>query len=552
MKNILNNLLTFLKKHIKKLIITIVVIAISVGVFLFVSKPKVNPEEAIDPTKRTIVLQKGELYSSVNIKGIIQSNEVSTVSTNLNTKVIEVNVKVGDQVKKGDIILKLDSAEIQREIAEKSKESNNEKASLQEAYDKLVKQKNTLLENKKTLENDKNNVINKAKATLDQKNGDLNNYKNIYNDALNNKNNIEAKIKASTDSVAAADAAAKAAFARIPELQKIKDTLDATNITPNEGESEVDYQNRKKAHEEAIIAADNNLANEKAQLVKLQVAQDGLNEAKKLYNYDEAVSKLNSAQDKLNSLNLEKADAENLYNQAISDKNTALKEADNNINSLNDNINEAYKKIKDFTGSPALKELNEKLKNTILKAESDGKVTELKVTVGSVANGNLATIQSTSKLMIAAKVQDYDITKISVGQLVKVSTDASNEVFEGKLTRISPTASNEGDFDVDISLPESDKLYIGTKARAEIVLFSKKDVISVPVDAILDKDDGSYVIVKNSDKYSEVKVTKGEKTDIFVEIQGPEIKEGLEIMANADWDALKAQADTAIKNAGGF
>lgn len=154
--------------------------------------------------------------------------------------------------------------------------------------------------------------------------------------------------------------------------------------------------------------------------------------------------------------------------------------------------------------------------------------------------------------MIAAKVQDYDITKISVGQLVKVSTDASNEVFEGKLTRISPTASNEGDFDVDISLPESDKLYIGTKARAEIVLFSKKDVISVPVDAILDKDDGSYVIVKNSDKYSEVKVTKGEKTDIFVEIQGPEIKEGLEIMANADWDALKAQADTAIKNAGGF
>ncbi|HCY06400.1 MAG TPA: hypothetical protein DHS57_03790, partial [Erysipelotrichaceae bacterium] len=127
------------------------------GIFFF-TKPK-KEDETIDDTFRTIFLEKGELYSSVSIKGTILSNEVSSVSTNLNAKVIEVNVKVGDEVKKGDVIAKLDSSDIQREINDKTKDSSNEKKSLQDAYDRLLKQKNSLLEDKRTVENDKNTSI---------------------------------------------------------------------------------------------------------------------------------------------------------------------------------------------------------------------------------------------------------------------------------------------------------------------------------------------------------------------------------------------------------
>ena len=85
---------------------------------------------------RTVTLTKGELTESVNVSGLVQSARVSSVTTSLTSKVVAVNVKVGDVVKKGDLICTLDDTDIRRAIQDKEKELSGEKQQLKDAVTK--------------------------------------------------------------------------------------------------------------------------------------------------------------------------------------------------------------------------------------------------------------------------------------------------------------------------------------------------------------------------------------------------------------------------------
>lgn len=87
---------------------------------------------------RTVTLTKGELTESVNVPGLVQSARVSSVTTSLTSKVVAVNVKVGDVVKKGDVICTLDDTDIRRAIQDKEKELSGEKQQLKDAVTKAA------------------------------------------------------------------------------------------------------------------------------------------------------------------------------------------------------------------------------------------------------------------------------------------------------------------------------------------------------------------------------------------------------------------------------
>lgn len=507
-------------KNKMKIAIVLLLIPMMIGAFFVTKKTPIKETEVSDDSKRIIVLEKGELYSSVNIKGTIQSNEVSSVSTNLTTKVIQVNVKVGDIVKKGDIIAKLDDSSIQHELKEKMKEIGNEKSTLQEAYNKVVRQKEVAISNKNAVENEKNKIIQQNKLELDSKNNIVVVQQTEFDDAKSKLDTVESNMKALTEKYSSLDKELQALTVR--QLTLVVPTEPTQPELPTYSLDKAEYD-RLKAEKNVL---DGDVTVEGSVLKKAKEVSDKkaeIDTVKTIFHYDEVSEKFRQAQQALLSAKEAKKAAENAYSSSVLEKQTVLKE------------------------------LNEKLNNTILKAESDGKITELKVNVGSVPSGTIATIQSTNKLMISAKVQDYDISKISVGQKVKVTTDAFKDEVEGVLSRISPTASSEGDFEVDIALPSSDKLFIGTKARAEIVLFSKKDVIKVPIDAIVEKDEGSFILVKQSDgTFKEMKVTKNDTTELYASISGDGVVPGVEILANADWNGLKDKVEQTMTKAGGF
>ena len=65
---------------------------------------------------QVVTLTKGNLTNSVSEKGkVVPSNSVEVFSEKT-LPVTEVNVKVGDQVKKGDVIAKLDSSSLEQQL----------------------------------------------------------------------------------------------------------------------------------------------------------------------------------------------------------------------------------------------------------------------------------------------------------------------------------------------------------------------------------------------------------------------------------------------------
>ena len=89
-----------------------------------------------------VTLRKGSLTNSVSEKGkVVPSNSVEVFSEKA-LPVTEINVKVGDQVKKGDIIAKLDSSSIEQQLrsrkAQKAATDKNLSAQISSAKKRLT------------------------------------------------------------------------------------------------------------------------------------------------------------------------------------------------------------------------------------------------------------------------------------------------------------------------------------------------------------------------------------------------------------------------------
>lgn len=83
-------------------------------------------------------------------------------------------------------------------------------------------------------------------------------------------------------------------------------------------------------------------------------------------------------------------------------------------------------------------------------------------------------------------------------------------------------------------------------ATAEILLSTVEDVFVVPIDAVEEQEDGSYVIYECSQQNGEqtftaIPVTLGAQNDYYVEVSGDALQEGMEIRASV----LEKTTDTA-------
>lgn len=114
---------------------------------------------------QVVTLRKGSLTNSVSEKGkVVPSNSVEVFSEKA-LPVTEINVKVGDKVKKGDIIAKLDSSSIEQQLrsrkAQKSATDKNLSAQISAAKKRLSE----ALSGQKT---GKNSVLVAAETSLTQ------------------------------------------------------------------------------------------------------------------------------------------------------------------------------------------------------------------------------------------------------------------------------------------------------------------------------------------------------------------------------------------------
>jgi len=135
------------------------------------------------------------------------------------------------------------------------------------------------------------------------------------------------------------------------------------------------------------------------------------------------------------------------------------------------------------------------------------------------------TIADPGQMKFVANIDEADIGKVKIGQKTTLTLDAYPEQkFEGEVGKISfasiATKGGGTAYPVDIYLPENKDLQfkVGMNGDLEITITGEKDVLTLPSEAIKEKDNKKSVRVVEGRQIKEVEVQIGLTTETKTQI----------------------------------
>ena len=137
----------------------------------------------------------------------------------------------------------------------------------------------------------------------------------------------------------------------------------------------------------------------------------------------------------------------------------------------------------------------EKLANYTITAPMDGIVLRRDGEVGEIAEAGqvLFRVGVPKPLQVVAEVNEEDIPRVDIGQLVLLRTDAfPNRRIEGKVREITPMGDAVAKtYRIRVALPDDTPLKPGMSVEANVIAREKPGALLVPADAV----QGSAVFV---------------------------------------------------------
>ena len=504
-----HNPLAWVKKHKKLTALLAVLLAVGIAIAGVRGKARQAGGTAYQYV-RTTVLSKTTLSDSVSVNGTVKSGSSASVTAAdavKTYKVTAVNVAVGDTVRKGDIIATLDTADVEKQIANAELDSSDTRTSAEKSYTRSVEDQATDLASAQQ---------ELAKAQQDYDMLGLNDYySTMTTDGNAGKTNREVVTDWYTryaEEIAGYENTLANLQIQLTQAQQSGETDRAEGL---QGQIE-DYQNRES------IA--------KAQCSIPELGLQGFDAVKKCYesiqNYADALQKAQESYQKSATnaaRNVDDAATKLAQSQREDDKLTSLQTA---------------------------------LEECTLTATMDGTITALNATVGDVCSGTVATIQDVENLTVEVTIPASSVSKLSTGMICRITSDATGDaVISGTLTRIDPVANDSGSFGATVTVNGQDSgLLIGISAKVEIVISEKDDVFTVPRDAVGTNEDGTTYVLRRTGgegtdmTFEEVAVTEGDTNDYYVEITGDDLHEGDIIRATADLtQGIESSTDSAAQ-----
>lgn len=235
-KNFFRSIGKFLWAH--KFLLIILVLAL---VFLMASMVKgmfLKKKGTEISSNQVITLKKGDVVNSINENGKVVSSTSTDIFAEKESPVSSINVKVGDEVKEGDIIATLDSSAIDEEIAKKKASARANNKTVGAGISAAKKRLDEAVENRS---NGTNAGIVAAKASVEQS---LDAYKSAQKTYEDYKNSLEKQYN--------------------PEIVGEKNSRE--NLAYGEKSSQLKYNqlindfsdNKKKSSDNRVLAEDCN------------------------------------------------------------------------------------------------------------------------------------------------------------------------------------------------------------------------------------------------------------------------------------------------------
>ena len=395
----------------------------------------------------------------------------------------KVCVTSGQNVKKGDIILKLTKKSVSNvrklyKDAVSSAELSLKEAKIDRDSDKLTaeyeyKERIAAGKSAKTTYN----------ATLQSLDSAVTTAQNNYNTAVSGIKTLPSKIKklekkikkaGGSTSVYKSTSTGNSNAEQKAITGSSSEATGTSNSSQNSSSTVTILQQQLASYKQQLSEYKSELTNLKSQLKAAKKARKtGKVSAKK--TYDAAM--------------LQYSNAKTLYNVAMDGIDDDVKEAQ-------ETLKEAKKALKTF----------EKYAGTgVIKAECSGTVTSVGYEDGKTlsTNTDIATYMNADAVTISVSVAQDDISEIEVGDTVNINLSAyEDKTFHGKVTSISTTSSGTStvSYPVVVTMTgDVSSIYSGMSGEVTFVTKEVKDVLYISNKAVETEGTKSYVTKKNSD-----------------------------------------------------
>lgn len=293
-------------------------------------------------------------------------------------------------------------------------------------------------------------------------------------------------------------------------------TLDDTDIQ----NSIKTAQAQIEVNEQQVNAAEQQLNSSQVALQKMQISLD---DAKR--NYDRQKTLFDNGA--ISKTDLETA--EKTLNNAQADYNAGQATIENSKASIETSkANLEAQKV-------SLDKSKSDLDNITIKAPISGVISGKAVNVGQVASQGtpLAYVNDISSVYATIQVPQEKISSVAIGQGATVTVDGIDTKYDGTVQNMDAAADTTSRvFNCKIKIDNSDKsLHPGVYAKAMLLSSDKKQVITVPINALVGSEGDYSVFINDNGKAKKQKITIGDTDDNNVEVASG-IKDGDQIICS--------------------
>jgi HlyD family secretion protein len=471
-----------------------------------------GPGGGFDPDNlTTTTIRPATESAQVSASGNIEVSNQRPVVLQVEGIATQVAVEVGDQVTEDDLLLALDTADLERAVAQ----AELNLASAQAQLDQLLEAADAA-------------DIASAQASL----------------ASAQENLAEVQAGPSQAELAAAEASVAAAQAGHQELLAGPSEAELTQLSPTLEKTLIDLQQAQWDYDKVAYAGDG----ASSQAATLQQATIDYEAAKADYEIavepaseaelQDALSAIQSAQDQLDDLRAQPTEAE------LAEAEAQVASAQANLDDVLSGPGDAERRAAEISVEQARLDLEEAqihLAQAQLLAPIDGTVLSVDVEVGEQvqAGTSAVTLADLNDLELTVNVAEVDVSKIQPNQAAEISIDAlPGQTFGGKVIRVAPSSTSESgvvNYPVTIQLTNSDLAYVRPGMTAVATILDEDASNAgwlVPANALRERGDNTMIIVVRNGQPNPIQVTPGASQGEWTVVQSPDLQAGDEVVGS--------------------
>ena len=446
----------------------------------------------------------GVISHNIEVDGNITPNKDIAISTSANIKIASVEATEGKTVKKGDLLIQLDTADLKKKLLKAQKElqvakatASDKKANEAIAADMKTKSLQRSYEDYNQTVADANDSVSKAKSDMNEAWNAYNTYKNSNSNSGETDTTVSDSLEKTVEEK---QLAYDKAVANLDGVEKVieEEIKKAEEASKDEsGNSTLTQENKQKIRERvnASLMQDAN------------TAKDALTEAENAlsaYNEQQNNSSSASYDEQLKTLYDDYKAKEEAYNEAVKQRQSTIQSANRTLEDAKapENVDTATALTENDDLEEkqlAVDELQKVMDvNGKITAPSDGLITKVNVTTGETTTEDTA-------IRISDQSAGYKFTatldKASAKYLSKddkVTLDLGNGTTVEGLTvqSIDVSAEDKNSYELTVSIPAKVKK-LGSIATLKVEKASKKYDTCVPLGALHSDGDKYYVYVIN-------------------------------------------------------